>query len=296
MATKVSHVICSTELRTSQSVYFAGDFVYAFALGPGIPGDMPMYQAVQASAAFPGGFPPARLPARRHEFKGPLTSKEPRHDVTSLILTDGGVYDNMGDQWAGGFRERAELWPWLAREKQAPGQLVVVNASARLPWAPFRWGWIPFLGELIAFLRINNILYINTTNVRRQDITRSFDPLDPEHHGDLPGVLVQIAQSPFDVATAFAKTEGPVSIRAKAAILTLGEANRESWREIARQNAAVATTLSKLGPTVSARLLYQGYVTAMCNLHVVFGDGDSDLGGWPLLPVPKLERFQELVR
>lgn len=296
IATKVSHVLCSTELRTAQSVYFSGDFVYAYALGPGEPGDMPLYQAVQASAAFPGGFPPARLPARRHGFTGPLAPKEPKREVGDLILTDGGVYDNMGDQWARGFGSRAALWPWLAAEKPAPKQLVVVNSSARVPWSPFRLGWIPLLAEVLAFLRITGIMYVNTTNVRRQDIVRSYDPVAHERQGELPGVLVQIAQSPFDVADNFAKVAGrPVAARANAVLEALGSAKRESWREIAQRNADVRTTLRKLGPEASARLLYHGYVTAMCNLHVVFGDSDSEVGGWPLLSIPGLERFEKLV-
>jgi predicted acylesterase/phospholipase RssA len=292
--TKVSHVICSTELRTAQSVYFAGDFVYAFAFGPGEPGGMPLYQAVQASAAFPGGFPPARIDARRHKFQGPLSKKETRRDVKDLILTDGGVYDNMGDQWARGFRQRAAVWPWLAKQTQ-PDQLVVVNASARVPWSPFRRGRIPLLGELLAFMRVTDIMYINTTNVRRQDIVRSYDPADPDRPCELPGVLVQIAQSPFDVATGFAGSRAPaVAARAAAVIAALGVDTRATWSEIARQNSEVATTLSKLRTEVSARLLYQGYVTAMCNLHVVFGDPDSKYGGWPLLAVPPLDRFTNL--
>jgi hypothetical protein len=296
IATKVSHVICATEVRASQAVYFARDFVYTHELGPGEPGDMPLYQAVQASAAFPGGFPHARLPARRHRFKGKLGSEEPTRAVSKLLLADGGAYDNMGDQWARGFRDRAKRWPWLAQEKQVPEQLVVVNASARVPWAPFRLGWIPLLGEIFAFLRTTNVMYVNTTNVRRQEIVRSYDPLAPERHGELPGVLVQITQSPFDVADNFAGAEGKaVGQRASAVIKALGEGNREGWRKIARQNAEVGTTLRKLGSEVSARLMYQGYVTAMCNLHVVFGGEEAGVGRWPLLQIPLLERCAKLV-
>jgi hypothetical protein len=255
---------------------------------------MPLYQAVQASAAFPGGFPPARLDARRHKFQGPPSKKEASLDVKDLILTDGGVYDNMGDQWARGFRQRAAVWPWLAKQTE-PDQLVVVNASARVPWSPFRRGRIPLLGELLAFMRVTDIMYINTTNVRRQDIVRSYDPADPDRPGELPGVLVQIAQSPFDVASGFAGSGAPsVAERAKAVIAALGEGNRASWSKIARENSEVATTLSKLGTEVSARLMYQGYVTAMCNLHVAFGDPKSTYGGWPLLAVPGLDRFRTL--
>ena len=107
---------------------------------------------------------------------------------------------------------------------------------------------------------------------------------------------MQIAQSPFDVAEYFAGSRAPeVAARARAVIAALGP-TEDRWREIADQDAAVATTLAKLGPEVTARLLYHGYVTAMCNLHVVFGGADPELGGWPLLAVPRLERFERLVR
>ena len=46
----------------------------------------------------------------------------------------------------------------------------------------------------------------------------------------------------------------------------------DEWATIARENAKVSTPLWKLGAEVSTRLIYQGYVLAMCNLHVLFGD------------------------
>ena len=296
IGTKVSHILCATELRTAESVYFAGDFVYAFAFGPGTPAALPLYRAVQASAAFPGGFPPARLPTRTHEFAGPLGGSAPAPSVRDFVLSDGGVYDNMGDEWARSFSERAHLWKWLAETKVAPKQLVVINASARIPWVPFRWGRVPLLGEILALLRVSDVMYVNTTNVRRQDIVRSFDPLTPDRTGALPAALVQIAQTPFGVADQFARAVGhPVAQRAESVIRALGPGNRESWREIASQNSSVATTLAKLGTTVSARLLYQGYVVAMCNLHVIFGSDDGPQGDWPLLAIPSLDRFLALV-
>lgn len=290
---EVSHVLCATEVRTAESLYFSGDFVYGFWFGPGQPGPLPLYRAVQASAAFPGGFPPARIPRHPHQFQGPLEPGKSAPKGRTLILSDGGVYDNMGDQWAVGFSDRAEIWDWLGQNRQVPNQLVVVNASARVPWVPFRGGWVPLWNELAAFLRVADIMYVNTTNVRRRDIVASFNPLKPDQAGKLAGALVQIAQSPFDVAWRFERIqENPVGDRARAVTQALGPENRGRWEQIARQNAAVATTLSKLGVEVSARLLYQGYVVAMCNLHVIMGED----GTWPLLPVPSLERFEALAK
>ncbi len=139
-------------------------------------------------------------------------------------------------------------------------------------------------------------MYVNTTNVRRQDIVRSFDPLTPDRTRALPAALVQIAQTPFGAADQFARAVGhPVAQRAESVIRALGPENRESWKEIASQNSSVATTLAKLGTTVSARLLYQGYVVAMSNLHVIFGSDDGPQGDWPLLAIPSLDRFLALV-
>jgi hypothetical protein len=289
----LDHVICSTELRSAEQVYFSGDFVYSYALGYGEPAKLLLAQAVQASAAFPGGFPPATLPTKQHNFIGapPPDAGGPPSPPTAMVLTDGGVYDNMGEQWARGFAARIKRCPNLGPGRTQPNQLVVVNASARIPWIPFRQQLIPLIGELAALLRVNNILYINTTNVRRQAIVASFDPTSPVEASALPSALVQISQSPFAVASAFANGTTPVAERAKRVLEFLANGpTSDEWAAIAHENSAVATTLSKLGTEVSARLIYQGYVVTMCNLHVLF---DTD---FPLVPdALAIERFRELI-
>ena len=275
----LDHVICSTEFRSAEQVYFAGDFVYSYALGLGVPAELSLARAVEASAAFPGGFPPSVLSTKQHKFEGtpPPSAGGPPAPPGEMVLTDGGVYDNMGDQWARGFPQRIEVCKELGTGRTPPNQLVVVNASARIPWNPFRRRLIPLVGELMALLRVNDVLYINTTNVRRQAIVESFDPADPTKVSALPSVLVQIAQSPFRVANFFAKgATTPVADRAREVLEFLkGGPSEDEWARIARDNAAVATSLSKFGPEVTARLMYQGYVVAMCNLRVLFGAGFS---------------------
>ncbi len=289
----LDHIICSTEMRSAEQVYFAGDFVYSYALGYGEPANLPLARAVQASAAFPGGFPPATLPTKQHQFVGAPSPDAggPPKPPADMVLTDGGVYDNMGEQWARGFAARVKRWPNLGTGRTPPNQLVVVNASARVPWIPFRKRLMPLIGELMALLRVNNILYINTTNVRRQAIVASFDPNAPVTTSSLPSALVQIAQSPFAVASAFANGATPAAERAKRtlALLANGPSSKE-WTEIARENSDVATSLSKLGTEVSARLIYQGYVVTMCNLHVLFGPE------FPLVPdAIAIAQFRELI-
>lgn len=290
----LDHVICSTEFRSAEQVYFAGDFVYSFALGIGVPGDLSLARAVQASADFPGGFPPTTLPTKTHQFTGapPASAGGPPEPPTKMVLTDGGVYDNMGEQWARGYVERIRRCQNLAQGRVAPNQLIVVNASARIPWSPFRSGLIPLVGEITALLRVNNILYINTTNVRRQVIVDSFNPADPTKAAALPSVLVQIAQSPFRVAGSFGADKSEVGNRARNVLKFLEEngPSKDEWSKIASDNATVATSLSKFKPEVTARLIYQGYVVTMCNLHVLFGTD------FPLFPEDlAIERFRALI-
>ncbi len=291
--TDLDHVICSTELRSAEQVYFAGDFVYSYALGVGVPGELSLARAVQASAAFPGGFPPAILSTKSHHFKGapPPSAGGPPEPPKQMMLTDGGVYDNMGEQWARGYADRVRRCPNLDNGRIAPNQLVVVNASARIPWDPFRRNLIPLVGELAALLRVNDILYINTTNVRRQNIVDSFNPADPTAAAGLPSVLVQISQSPFQVASKFATGTSPVAERAKEVLELLKHGpSKDEWSKIASDNSAVGTSLSKFGADVTARLVYQGYVVTMCNLHVLFGTG------FPLFPGElDIARFRALI-
>lgn len=289
----LDHVICSTEFRSAEQVYFGGDFVYSYAFGHGVPGDLSLARAVQASAAFPGGFPPTTLSTKTHNFTGAPGPNQggPPEPPSNMVLTDGGVYDNMGEQWARGHAARIKRCPNLAPGRTAPNQLVVVNASARFPWIPFRRRLLPLVGELAALLRVNDVLYINTTNVRRQAIVDSYNPLDPTKASALPSVLVQIAQSPFVVASDFSEKTGPAADRAKEVLDFLkGGPSKDQWKQIASDNANVGTSLSKFEADVTARLIYQGYVVAMCNLHVFFPD-------FPLRPEElSIDRFRALIK
>ncbi len=290
------HVLCTAELQTAEAFYLSRAFVYGFAFGTGQPGSLPLHVAVQASAAFPGAFPPVRLRTAQHAFEAEPVPGRAARGARRLVLADGGAYDNMADEWARGFRKRSRVWRGLTDRCPAPTELVVVNASARERFVPLRLAWVPLWNELHALLRVIDVMYVNTTNVRRQAIVSSHSPLEPDRPDEVPSVLIQIEQSPFDVATKFLRVAEPrVKARAEAVIGHLGEATRSRWAEIARLDAAVPTTLNALGGAVAARLLYHGYVTAMSNLHVLVGDG-ADQAGWPLLPVPPLTRFELLVR
>jgi predicted acylesterase/phospholipase RssA len=95
---KVLHVFCATDLPTGAPFYFlaweAGGFVFSEPHGAARADDVAVQGAVRASAAFPGAFPPKRLDL------GPLerivrTAQSP----TVAYLADGGVWNNLGNQW-----------------------------------------------------------------------------------------------------------------------------------------------------------------------------------------------------
>jgi len=287
---RASSVWCATDLRTARQVYFGPRYIYGYTLGCAAPADVALHKAVQASAAFPGGFPPTRISTRSLHFRDPRT-EQPRVNTRPLVLADGGVYDNMADQWARGFADRLERWPGLEQLEQRPDVLIVVNSSSRKDWMPFR-ARIPLWGEVAALLRDMSVLYENTTAVRRQDLVERFDERERTGSG-MRGCLVMIGQSPYRVADYYARAEQRAlwpdrGRRADGVLALLGPDDRGTWQTIVDDNSAVPTTLGALGVEHSARLLYQAYVLAMCNAHVVLG--------YPMQDLPELGRFRNLVR
>jgi predicted acylesterase/phospholipase RssA len=266
----LDHVICATDLHAGEHVYFSSGWVCAFRFGHGPNGNLLLGRAVQASAAFPPVFGVARIRTGRFGFQGGTPEGQA---AGSMALTDGGVYDNMGDQWAHGLPDRADRWGDLGF--RGADELIVVNSSAGLGWGS-TWAFrIPLAGALLALLRMKSALYDNGTSVRRRELVRRFDLAERIGEG-LRGALVHIPQSPFRAPDAFADAGGlwpQRQARAHAALARLGDdpATRSEWVEIARQNAAVKTTLFGLRPEISARLLRHAYVLAMVNLHVILG-------------------------
>jgi len=94
------------------------------------------------------------------------------------------------------------------------------------------------------------------------------------------------------VASRFAEsqTPSPARDRAKEVLEFLKQGPGEDyWSTLAIENSDVSTSLSKFGLEVTARLIYQGYVVTMCNLHVFFDD-------YPLFPEQlSLDEFRALI-
>ena len=280
----VQHVICATDVRAGHHVYFSGGFVCSYRLGWGSPAEFPLADAVQASAAFPGGFPPRWLATKQHSFVDGA-GDTPRF----MVLSDGGVYDNMAEQWPIGVRSRKSRWPTHSDVLQEPNTLVVVDASGPMRWAAIRRLRIPAIGEVFALLRVIRVLYDKTTATRRSTLVDRFDRSAPNGRG-LKGALVMINRSPYWTPGYFSKQTEAWPERAKRAarvLEVLGDENRERWERLAKENSRVRTTLSRLDGEVAAGLLFHGYVSAMANLHVILD--------FPLLTVPSSDRFKRLV-
>jgi hypothetical protein len=302
-ANGIDHVFCATDLQSAEQVYFGNDFIYGYRFGKGRPGDLRLYDAVQASANLPFGFPPRRIKTGGHGFEyldkeGRCPEQDDRPDPyppRAMVLTDGGVYDNMADQWPQGFAGRADkCWPTLRTEHNEPKVLIVANASAGLEWQTMRRSRIPLFGEIAALLKIKSVLYDQTTAHRRSAMIGQFARAELEGRG-LKGALLNISQSPYKVADAYAKTRKGSwrerGRRSRQVIALLGDDcdRREAWKKVAKEDAAVGTVLSALGVDVSGRLLHHAYLLAMATCHVILG--------YPLpQTLPPKERFENMAR
>jgi hypothetical protein len=268
------HVFCATELQQGQQLYATPEFVYTYAYGTGVPGDLTLARAVQCSACLPGGFAPRFLPTAQHRFSKP--------DVPArMVLSDGGVYDNMADQWEAG---RAERPLDDGGRFPAADDLIVVNSSAAATsMAKSR----RLLGaELFGLMRSIDVMYDITTKLRRFELVEDWTAAELAGSGRR-GTLVHIPQSPIGVAERIARVGSPAQQARATAVLPLIPGTAEEWRETAAANTAVKTTLGKLGPDAVARLLYHAYVLAMINSHVILG--------YPLLEFPTLADMRDLV-
>jgi hypothetical protein len=289
----VIHVLCATEIQSAEHAYLSAKFCasYAYGVSTGA-GWLPLSTAVQASACLPGAFPARSLSSDRLGF---------RHCASRMVLVDGGVYDNMGDQWAVGHAKRLERLPALAHLVGLPPEnLIVVNASTRSAWSPSSiWARVPLVGEVVNLLRELDILYQVGTATRRSRMIGGFDahrlaaglPTDRDAMAlketiGLGGTLIHIGSSATWVRTS--EKYGVDPHVCTSAVKALDEFPDQHWIDDAPRVAAdVKTTLAKVGKEEAAALLWHGYVLTMINLHVFCGA--------PLVALPTKQQFQQLM-
>jgi hypothetical protein len=262
--TGVHHVICTTELQSGEEYFFSPRATYGYRFGGHAPGSIPLATAVQASACVPGAFNPVVLD----------------HGGKHLVLDDGGVYDNMADEWEYGYTGRMASWPGLKDVQANPAtHLIVINASKG--WEALK----PIKGkglglELAGVLRAKDVQYDVSTSHRRRALFSTFTNAEANGHGQT-GTFAQISRSPHAVIDSFITWTGsgePDATlvgrqeRAKLARDFLNSSSgrdKKSWQDVTDTNSGIKTTLAKLGKTATADLLEHGYVLTMVNLYVL---------------------------
>jgi predicted acylesterase/phospholipase RssA len=176
-STSVHHVICTTELQTGTSFYFTNRALYGHQFGGAPhPVEIPISTAVQASACVPGAFAPRVIARSTLGIRGD----------GDIVVVDGGVYDNMADEWEYGFETRTRSWPALADVQPDHAQLlIVVNGSGG--WdtlKPIKRGRLA--AELAGLLRSMNVQYdVSTAHRRRALMDRFRDDNGTGRQGNL---------------------------------------------------------------------------------------------------------------
>jgi hypothetical protein len=268
----VNHVMCATDLESGDQFYMAPRFLYGYREGITTdgPGRVSLAAAVQASAALPGAFPPSTV------VTGPFV-RNPSVDVPPtaperVVLVDGGVYDNMADQWESGLAGRLEVCEPLRVIQEPADVLVVANASAAWEWKPFaatgRVG-----RELLGLSRDQGIQYDVSTSRRRNQLLDRFQRSRRDGVG-LRGVIVMIDRLPMSLAQPFSNGTDPVAERAREAVALIDQWHSASeWEAMAIRNSAVPTTLGPIGVDTTLDLMEHAYTSTMVGLYVLHGMG-----------------------
>ena len=267
--TGLDHVLCATDLQTAEHVYFSGAWVKSYRLGTGRTTGVSLARAVASSAAFPGGFYPRRLSIKQMGFEHPEV-------IPSMLLTDGGVYDNMGTEWFTG-------GSGVQVASRKVDELVVVNGSAGQPISKRSLLSIPIVGEFAELMAVLMTTYDQTTAVRRRWLHNRFNT-DQQN-----GAIIQIERPATMLPSQFAQYTDAKGERAKAALQALETAGTaDAWAADAQAAAAIPTNLSALGAETSARLIRHAYALTMANTHVLLN--------YPLRAIPDLAELQAWVR
>jgi hypothetical protein len=267
----VHHVICATDLESGTHFFMSQHILYGYrqGLADTKQSDLELVRAIQASATVPGALPPVNLPMPRFQRDASVTV--PPVPPDRVVLVDGGVYDNMGEEWEFGWDSRVALYPQLAQVQQASDLLVVANASPRWLWKPFTARGL-ILREILSVAKSNSIEHAITTSRRRFDLLRQFNA--EESSSSRGGVLVMLDICPLDTCRAFLSDPGDRGRRAAEAVAFLQSYSSDAdWDRVRDANSKVHTTLAPLTPEATLRLLEHSFTSTMVGLYVVHGIG-----------------------
>ena len=273
----VHHVFCTTDLMSGDQLYLTPRMVSGYRVGFGTPGQLALSTAVQCSACLPGGFVPRVLDNtanaafhldRKYDIGKPGFPTSVEH----LMVNDGGVYDNMADQWHQGFARRAERagFPARAINPELPVDLLVVaNAGGALSWKDKVPGRL--FRDVPGLKRTIDILYDVSTSNRRQRLVEDFD-LAGSGSG-IAGVLTHVRTSPVALALRFTyRGTDAQKAEASAALSMLRELQTDDgWVQLADRNAQVKTTLGRLTRAQVVDLAWHAYLLTRVGLWIAHG-------------------------
>ena len=271
----VHHVFCASELQSGDHFYLSPKLMHGFLLGEIAAPAMSLAQAVQASASLPGGFPPQEtelVPAVLLDRPWDVPADAPATPVQRIVLADGGVYDNMGEEWSFGFARRAKRSDLVRASQPAAHFMVVSNAGKALGWTTMRrtnnvWR------EIRGLVRDQSIQYDATTAQRRRGVVAAFQAGEASGTGPI-GVIVHMGTSPVSICNQFMKS--PIAEqrnRAREALNVLGSPDR--WEQVVERNKTVGTVLSALESETVLDLIEHSAVLTLVALYVVHGIGTA---------------------
>jgi predicted acylesterase/phospholipase RssA len=263
----VCHIFCATELNSGQPFYLTPRWLYTPAFGWGN-ADLKVSEAVYASAAFPGAFPPLKVSVDQLDMSGgSVAHVRPKH----FLLADGGVFNNFGTEWFEDASEASTRLYGTDDRFEIPTEVdaqIVVNASApprvteldtKARWRR-PWSWVP-LRNVQTFLRIISILYENTLEPRMRAFERESDEY----------IVLDISVQPNELArTIRDKSQSPeVKLRAEKMFKRLSELDKY-WDEFIRRTSLTPTKLSFVGVDLATALMRHGYLMAAIACHARF--------------------------
>jgi predicted acylesterase/phospholipase RssA len=257
LTNQTEHVFSTTDIRTGGPVFFSNNYIVAGGTVHPIR-ETPLKLVVRASAAFPVLLPPVRWALSR-SIKG-------QHSISgeedSVVLADGGVYNNLGTEWQAGLASLNHNSDGLvlSPEIQEPIDLhLVVDSGKKLGRSRFLRHSVPILGDLYSIARTYASTYGSTVASRR-DFLSKFDPAF---------VLVDSGMRP-----GWGQSYAIESLRMSA----------DRWRFAAWTTRTMGTHLNRISSREGTLILAHGYAVALASLRdkaqVAESELDQSWQGW----------------
>lgn len=247
----ITHVFCATDLVSGYPVFMTRKYIENEIYGRG-PADLAVAKAIYASAAFPAAFTPLSVSTSTWRGEGRYAVRAPR-----LLLSDGGVFNNLGTDWFAATRNvEEELQASLSVQE---ADVLIVNASK--PGQVEGGSWRAFRFQVPALVRAMTVVQENTVGPRLRMLQ------------DDPGTAIaDIAQSPLALLDHL-ESHSDVGVRARAMALGpwLREPQRASyWTTLTAETSTTPTQLEAVGAERARHLLRHGYMNAAIAMHCLF--------------------------